>query len=167
MKELLQKVLYRADVTWASIHIRQRNHDKMLYKKIICSDGDLPYPYRNKEINHFLKVAVLNACFCTVAITAHLSSRSAKNGSCVCMNALPLLLFSLSWAMNGLFTLLSSKNTYKKLGDTVYITIWQPSYNSVRSGQARKISDTVATCWTVLLVCGTAPLALAFLTHCT
>lgn len=51
----------------------------------------------------------------------------------------------------------------KNLG-TLYTS---PSYNSIRSGQARKISDTVATCWTVLLICGTAPLALAFLTRCT
>lgn len=92
---------------------------------------------------------VLNACFCTVTITAHLSAWSAKNRSCVCVNALPLLLFSLSWARIGLFTLLSSKNTYKNLG-TLYTS---PSYNSIRSGQARKISDTVATvglfCWFV------------------
>lgn len=69
--------------------------------------------------------------------------------------------------MNGPYTPLSSKNTYTKLGDTVSSTTWQPSYNAVKSGQARKVSATLATFQTALSVCGTACSAFSFLTCCT
>lgn len=69
--------------------------------------------------------------------------------------------------MNGPYTPLSSKNTYTKLGGTVSSTTWQPSYNAIKSGQARKVSATLATFQTALFVCSTARSAFSFLTCCT